>query len=74
MDEPINPRWQAFCSLRLRTGEAINKFEYMIWNSEMKRLYLISIGEPITLAHAGSISDVSQHHDAFTKFIEEYVK
>lgn len=70
MTDSINPRWQAFCNLRLRTGEAINKFEYMIWNWEMKRLYLISIGEPTSSSIHGTISD----HDAFTKFIEEYVK
>jgi hypothetical protein len=70
MNDSINPRWQAFCNLRLKDGKAIDKFEYMIWVWQMKHLYLTSIGDSVTSSIHGTISD----HDAFTKFIEEYVK
>lgn len=63
----LNPRWLAYKSLDI--AQSTNA-DYMVFISTMKSLYLNSIGETITSAIHGHISD----HGAFTKFVQEYVE
>ena len=67
MTNTINPRWVAYKSLDIPQS---TNADYMVFISMMKGLYLSSLGETITSAIHGHISD----HERFTKFIQKYVE
>lgn len=67
MNTNLNPRWVAYKTFS--TPQSTNA-DYMVFISTMKSLYLNSIGETITSAINGHISD----HEGFTKFIQEYIE
>lgn len=59
-DFTMNPRYKYF----LKTSRPKNNAEYMIFISDMKKLYLESIG-----VRGGAIMGHIEDHDAFTEFI-----
>ena len=65
--ENLNPRWVAYKSLDIPQS---TNADYMVFISTMKSLYLNSIGETITSAIHGHISN----HEQFTKFIQKYAE